>query len=74
MPLHRIPEGLKEAKHEWGTVQGKWGQRRDLPMTEVKDAIQHADHTIEKTVVHYEPSECLSQSLKQSASQAFYQV
>jgi len=33
--MARIPEGLKEAKHEWGTVQGKWGQRRDLPMTEV---------------------------------------
>ena len=34
----RIPEGLKEAKHDWGTVQHKWAHRRELPMTEVQQA------------------------------------
>lgn len=31
----RIPEGLKEAKQDWGTVQSKWAQKHEMPMTEV---------------------------------------
>lgn len=41
----RIPEGLKEAKQDWGTVQNKWTQRRDLPMTEVGNHI--TGHTLD---------------------------
>ncbi|CAL5228829.1 g12031 [Coccomyxa viridis] len=33
--MARIPEGLKEAKQDWGTVQSKWAQKHDMPMTEV---------------------------------------
>ncbi|EIE20264.1 hypothetical protein COCSUDRAFT_54445 [Coccomyxa subellipsoidea C-169] len=33
--LSRIPAGIKQVDHEWGSVKSKLAQRHDLPLTEV---------------------------------------
>ena len=32
---YRIPAGIKQVDHEWGSVKSKLAQRNDLPLTDV---------------------------------------
>ena len=34
----RIPAGIKQVDHEWGSVKSKLAQRHDLPLTEVSQS------------------------------------